>query len=194
MDSEIILVSGLPRSGTSLMMQMLASGGVQIVTDYQRTADADNPRGYYELEKVKRIKQDVSWLPEVRGKAIKIVSQLLYGLPPQERYWIIFMERDLDEMLLSQEKMLQRLERPAVPRQQMKQSYTLHLERLRGWLDRQRNMKVLWVNYNQLIADPVTDAQRISDFLAGKPNADQMIRSVDPALYRNRKSPLKARK
>src|SRR5882724_9225667 len=108
-DSEIIVVSGLPRSGTSLMMQMLAGGGVEIVTDAIRAADCDNPRGYQEFERVKKIKQDRSWLPEARDKAFKMVSQLLYDLPPSERYRIIFMQRDLDEVLASQEKMLERL-------------------------------------------------------------------------------------
>src|SRR5215469_786300 len=111
MSSEIIIVSGLPRSGTSLMMQMLENGGVEVVKDEVRTADTDNPRGYYEFERVKKIKQDTSWLPGTRGKAFKMVSQLLYDLPPSERYRVLFMERDLDEMLLSQEKMLTRLNR-----------------------------------------------------------------------------------
>src|SRR5713101_3371282 len=120
MNSEIIIVSGLPRSGTSLMMQMLENGGVEIVTDNIRAADTDNPRGYYEFEKVKKIKQDASWLPATRGKAFKMVSQLLYDLPTSEQYRIIFMERDLEEVLLSQEKMLQRLGRNAAPREEMK--------------------------------------------------------------------------
>src|SRR6516165_9024580 len=143
MDSEIIIVSGLPRSGTSLMMQMLENGGLEIITDNQRTADTDNPRGYYEFEKVKQIKRDTSWLPQARGKAVKMVSQLLYDLPPSERYRIIFMERDLDEMLLSQEKMLERLSRKAAPREEIKNSFTLHLERLHRWLGQQQNMDVL---------------------------------------------------
>lgn len=106
MDEPIIIVSGLPRSGTSLMMQMLDDGGVPVVTDNIRAADADNPRGYYEFERVKKIRQDISWLPDMCGKAFKMVSQLLYELPANHRYRIIFMERDMDEMLLSQEKML----------------------------------------------------------------------------------------
>src|SRR2546430_7498795 len=118
MDSEIIIVSGLPRSGTSLMMQMLENGGVPVVTDHIRSADTDNPRGYYEFEQVKKIKTDTSWLPGTRGKAFKMVSQLLYDLPPSEKYMILFMERDWDEMLLSQEKMLQRLGKPVAPREQ----------------------------------------------------------------------------
>ncbi len=107
-DNEIIVVSGLPRSGTSLMMQMLDKGGIPVVTDHVRTADADNPRGYYELERVKAIKRDASWLPELEGKAVKIISQLLYELPSNHKYRVIFMERDLDEVVPSQERMLVR--------------------------------------------------------------------------------------
>src|SRR6516164_9351791 len=102
MDTKITVVSGLPRSGTSLMMQMLHQGGVEVVTDHLRTADTDNPRGYFEFEQVKKIKQDKSWLPATRGKAFKMVSQLLYDLPPGEEYRVLFMDRDLDEVLLSQ--------------------------------------------------------------------------------------------
>ena len=113
LEMEIIIVSGLPRSGTSLLMQMLAAGGITVITDKLRTADADNPRGYYEVELVKKIKQDASWLPQVRGKAVKMISQLLYDLPASESYRVILMERDLDEVLVSQEKMLERLGRTA---------------------------------------------------------------------------------
>ncbi len=109
MTQAIIVVSGLPRSGTSLMMQMLEGGGVEVVTDGVRPADTDNPKGYYEFEKVKTIRRDASWLPATRGKAFKMVSQLLYDLPSGESYRIVFMERDLEETLLSQEKMLTRL-------------------------------------------------------------------------------------
>src|SRR5690348_9725375 len=123
MNSEITIVSGLPRSGTSLMMQMLDKGGLEVVTDNIRIADRDNPRGYYEFEKVKTIKRDTSWLPQTRGKAFKMISQLLYDLPSSEKYRIIFMERDMDEMLVSQEKMLERLGREAVPREEMKRAY-----------------------------------------------------------------------
>src|ERR1700676_4693559 len=137
MDQGIVIVSGLPRSGTSLMMQMLENGGVAVVTDGIRSADTDNPRGYYEFEPVKTIRRDASWLPAMRGKALKIVSPLLYDLPPSETYRIVFMERDLEETLLSQERMLTRLGRTAAPREQMKRAYVLHLERLREWPARQ---------------------------------------------------------
>ena len=188
MDSAIIVVSGLPRSGTSLMMQMLAAGGVEVVTDNVRTADTDNPRGYYELEAVKRIKRDASWLPQTRGKAFKMVSQLLYDLPPGENYRILFMERDPDEVLASQEKLLQRLGRPAAPREEMKRAYALHLARLHEWLRQQPNMQILCVNYRDLIERPGEQAGRVATFLGGKASAERMAGSVDPALYRNRKA------
>jgi hypothetical protein len=187
MTSEIVLVSGLPRSGTSLMMQMLDDGGVEVVTDNIRIADPDNPRGYYEFEKVKTIKRDTSWLPQTRGKAFKIISQLLYELPPTEKYQIIFMERDMDEMLVSQEKMLKRLGRDAVPREEMKRSYSLHLQKMREWLRRQRHMKVLYVSYNDLVEHPEKHAERVSEFLDGRANAGRMTETVDSTLYRNRK-------
>jgi hypothetical protein len=186
MNSEIIVVSGLPRSGTSLMMQMLDNGGVEVLTDNIRTADTDNPKGYYEYELVKKIKQDVSWLAATRGKAFKMVSQLLYYLPASEVYRIIFMERDMDETLLSQEKMLQRLGGQAAPRENMKRNYAIHLERLFEWLAQLRNLTVLRVCYNDLVAHPHTHAERVSAFLSNRANVEEMVRTVDPSLYRNR--------
>jgi len=188
MNTEIIIVSGLPRSGTSVMMQMLDSGGVEVVTDCIRAADTDNPRGYYEFEKVKKIKADASWLPQTRGKAFKMVSQLLYDLPPSETYRIIFMERDLDETLLSQEKMLKRLGKKVAPHQEMKGLYTAHLERLSKWLSQQLNMVILRVCYNDLLEQPEEQAKLVSMFLHGKPNALAMVKAVDTSLYRNRKA------
>jgi len=170
------------------MMQMLESGGVDIVTDQTRPADADNPRGYYEFGKVKQIKRDASWLPQTRGKAFKMVSQLLYDLPPTERYRIIFMERDMAEMLLSQEKMLQRLGLSAAPREDIQQAYTLHLERLHDWLRQQGHMEVLRVRYLDLIKQPHAQAERVSQFLRRKLNVEQMAAQVEPSLYRNRRT------
>lgn len=188
MNAEIIIVSGLPRSGTSLMMQMLDNGGLEVVTDRLRSADTDNPRGYYEYEQVKKIKHDKSWLPAMRGKAFKMVSQLLYDLPLSETYRILFMNRDLDEMLDSQEKMLARLGRPAAPREQIKAAYLLHLERLHAWLERQPNFTVLRVNYNDLIERPTEQAERVRAFLDGHVDVAGMVKSVDPTLYRNRRA------
>lgn len=185
-EAEIIVVSGLPRTGTSLMMQMLEGGGIEVVTDRLRTADIDNPRGYYEHEAVKSIKQDASWLPQTRGKAFKMISLLLYDLPPTERYRIIFMERDMEEVLLSQETMLRRLNRTAAPRAQMQNSYKLHLERLAQWLRGQPNMVVLKVNYNDLVDKPEQQARRVVEFLGGTMNIAGMTNAVDPTLSRNR--------
>jgi hypothetical protein len=190
MDKRIIIVSGLPRSGTSLMMQMLDKGGVPVVTDHIRTADQDNPRGYYEYERVKRIKEDVSWLPESRGKAFKMVSQLLYELPASERYGIIFMERDLDEMLISQEKMLARLNKPTAPRAAIERAFREHLRKVRGWLAGQANIEVLSVSYNNLVERPEEEAERVSAFLGGNADKESMSKTVDPLLYRNRKTPI----
>jgi len=189
MNPEIIVVSGLPRCGTSLMMQMLANGGIEVVADHIRCADTDNPRGYYEFERVKKIKDDASWLPDARGKAVKMVSQLLYDLPPSERYRIIFMERDMDEMLDSQEKMLKRLGRKATPREEIKPAFTKHLDRLFQWLGRQPNMHVLRISYNELLRHPQEQARIVCDFLGGNIDLERMTQAVDRDLYRNRKEP-----
>ena len=154
MDAEIIIVSGLPRSGTSLMMQMLASGGLKTVTDNVRTADTDNPRGYYEFEKVKKIKDDASWLPETRGKAFKMVSQLLFDLPPNERTGSSSWSATSTRCSSRRKKMLQRLSRAAGPREEIKRAFDKHLERLRDWLAEQPNMEVLYVKYSDLIKGP----------------------------------------
>lgn len=188
MDSEVIIVSGLPRSGTSLMMQMLAAGGIEVVTDEIREADTDNPRGYYEFERVKKTKDDPSWVPEARGKVVKMVSQLLYDLPENEQYRIIFMERDFEEMLTSQEKMLKRLDKPAAARDQISHSFNTHLERLRQWLTGRKNMPVLRVNYNELIENPEEHARRVAEFLGGTIDPSAMCEAVDTSLYRNRQA------
>jgi hypothetical protein len=186
MTSDILIVSGLPRTGTSLMMQMLENGGVEVVTDKLRTADTDNPRGYYEFEQVKKIKQDASWLLGTRGKAFKMVSQLLYDLPASERYRILFMERDLEELLRSQQKMLARLGRAAAPPEVMKRAYALHLDRLHAWLARQANVAVLRVSYNDLVERPRSQAERVQAFLGGTVDVEGMVKAVDLSLYRNR--------
>ena len=187
MTSEIVIVSGLPRSGTSLMCQMLENGGIEVVTDSIRTPDTDNPRGYFELEKVKKIKEDASWLPETRGKAFKMVSQLLYNLPATERYRVIFMQRDLDEMLTSQEKMLERLGRPAAPREIVRQNFVTHLDRLHRMLDEQPHIAVLRVDYKSLVERPGEMAEVVNNFLGNRGDIGRMAASVDPSLYRNRK-------
>lgn len=183
---EIIVVSGLPRSGTSLTMQMLDRGGIPALTDHVRSPDTDNPLGYYEFEAVKRTKDDSSWVADARGKVVKMVSSLLYDLPATETYRVIFQRRDFDEMLESQEKMLQRLNRPAAPRDSMKRSFSLHLERLFAWLPEQKHMQFLEVSYNDVIQFPEREVQRLASFLDGVPSTHDMLQAIDPALYRNR--------
>ncbi|MGD9635160.1 MAG: sulfotransferase domain-containing protein [Pirellulales bacterium] len=188
MQGEIIVVSGLPRSGTSLMMQMLAAGGIEVLSDGERTADEDNPRGYLELEQVKKIKQHASWLPAARGKAVKMISQLVFDLPATERYRLIIMERDLDEVLASQEKMLSRLGRPALPRDKMKVAFQNQIDRFDKWLETQSQFTILRIKYAELVAEPTLAAESISEFLGGGLDLAAMVASVDPALYRNRGS------
>jgi hypothetical protein len=188
MNSEIIVVSGLPRSGTSLMMQMLDKGGIEVVTDVMRQPDVDNPQGYYEFEQVKKLKEDASWIPHARGKAVKIVSQLLYDLPASEKYRVIFMERNLEEVLASQEKMLARLNRPAVGRDQIRSAFVRHLEHLRKWVAARPFIAMIAVDYHNLVARPREEAERISAFLSNRADALAMAEAVDPTLYRNRKT------
>lgn len=186
--NEIIVVSGLPRSGTSLMMQMLDRGGVPVFSDGERAADVDNPRGYYELEAVQRTKRDPSWLPAARGRCVKLVSSLLYDLPESESYRVLFMERDLEEVLSSQEKMLQRRGQPAAPRDQIRNSFGVHLNRLFEWLPQQSHIRWLTVSYNRLLTDPRAEIATIIGFLDNVPDGERMRSAIDLALYRNRTS------
>ncbi|OYW23809.1 MAG: hypothetical protein B7Z55_03175 [Planctomycetales bacterium 12-60-4] len=187
LDSEIIVVSGLPRSGTSLMMQMLAQGGVPVLTDGERSADVDNPRGYLEFEPVKRLQHDASWVPQARGHAVKMISFHLEFLPPEETYRVIFMERSLDEVLASQSKMLERRNVAATTSpENLRRSFELHLRRIGNWLQRQPNMSVLPVPYAEVLADPLTMTARINQFLGHRVRLPGMIAAIDAGLYRNR--------
>jgi hypothetical protein len=192
----VTIVTGLPRSGTSMMMRMLASGGMNIVTDNIRRADVDNPKGYYELEKVKQIGRDSSWLEETKGKVFKMVSMLLYELPEEYEYKIIFMKRHMDEILASQKKMLERQKekndagkRENVDYDKMGRLYTKHLMDIEMWLKKQNNMDVLFVNYNELLSEPRIQLQTIDSFLGRRLNIDEMANVVDTSLYRNRATP-----
>jgi hypothetical protein len=168
------------------MMQMLQAGGIELLTDHRRAADPDNPRGYFEFERAKRIASDTSWLPAARGKCVKIVSQLLYHLPVAERYRVVLMRRDLEEMITSQEKMLRRREQTPPPRERIRQAYIVHLEQLFAWLKMQAHMRVLHVDYNELLKSPRGIVSEVQDFLDGRPKFDAMFEVIEPALYRNR--------
>jgi hypothetical protein len=185
----ITIVSGLPRSGTSLMMRMLEAGGIPPLTDHERTADEDNPGGYYEFERVKRLeKGDTVWLATTTGKAVKVISVLLRHLPPTYQYRVIFMERDLGEVLASQRKMLvNRQEESAdVDDAQMAALFARHLQEIRHWLSTQSNMTVLYVSYSDLLAAPTPLVSAVNSFLGGTLNTSAMLTVIDPTLYRNR--------
>ena len=192
MDSKtVIIVSGLPRSGTSMMMKMLEAGGQKILTDNLREADANNPKGYYEFERVKNMKDgDLAWMPDAVGRVVKIVTGLIIFLPPGYNYKVIFMRRDLNEILSSQKKMLGRLGREDdnIPDDKMAKVYEEHLKEVRGWLVRQPNIEVLYVNYNTMVKDATETLSKVNEFLGGGMDVPVMAAVVDKELYRERKS------
>jgi hypothetical protein len=184
----ITLVSGLPRSGTSMMMKVLEAGGMEIFTDNLRTADEDNPKGYYELEQVKALKDgDVSWVTDATGKAVKVISSLLEYLPATYQYKIIFMRREIVEILASQKQMLiRRGEASDGDDQKMAEMFQEHLKRVRVWLANQPNMEVLYVDYNSLMADPDPEIEAVAEFLGLTEKLDAMLAVPDKKLYRQK--------
>ena len=185
----IVVVSGLPRSGTSMLMKMLEAGGVPIVTDGIRTADEDNPKGYYEVERVKDLAQesDRTWLVEARGKGIKVISFLLKSLPSEFNYRVVFIRRDIEEVLASQKKMLARRgETDDTPAERMREHFTDDLWRAQYQLTHRPWFEMLEVHYTDILARPLEGAQRINGFLGGTLDTEAMAAVVDPDLYRNR--------
>src|SRR5688572_14584309 len=167
-NKPVYVVSGLPRSGTSMMMKMLEAGGLNILTDNIRTADDDNLLGYYEFERVKQLKDgDSAWVENERGNVVKVISALLEHLPNQYQYKIIFMEREMPEILASQRKMLERRGKPSDASQDEKftELYSKHLEKVKSWLSSQPNMDVLYIRYNDLVALPEEYTKKITAFL-----------------------------
>ncbi len=184
----ITIVSGLPRSGTSLMMQVLEAGGLPLLKDDIREADADNPKGYYEFERVKQVAQDHAWLKDARGKGVKMVSALLLDLPNTFTYRVVFMRRNMDEILASQKTMLQRSGKPmdAISDEKMAALFRKHLSQVEKWLSEQPNVQVLYVGYNEMIADPIREIERVGQFLGNELDADKMTSVIDRTLYRQR--------
>jgi hypothetical protein len=183
----ITIVSGLPRSGTSMMMRMLEAGGMTAMVDHIRQPDADNPQGYYEFEPVKTLKTDASFLDHMPGKVIKIVSMLLYDLPSDKQYKILFMQRNMEEILASQKIMLQRTGTSSQKDdQEMERLFAQHLREVVAWLAQQENMQTLYVNYNAVLAAPKPYAQAVNRFLDKRLRVRQMVAAVEQSLYRNR--------
>jgi hypothetical protein len=188
----VIVVSGLPRSGTSMMMNMLTAAGLPTVIDEIRTADEDNPKGYFEDERVKDLDkmEDKTWVTACKGKVIKVISFLLMDLPEDCRYKVIFMRRDLEEVIASQNKMLVRRDEPVGTREddeKMIKRYRMHLKKTEFLLDDEPNYDCLEILYTDALKDPLQQARRIADFLRMDLDVEKMAGAVDPSLYRNRR-------
>jgi hypothetical protein len=184
----ITIVSGLPRSGTSLMMQMLVAGGMAPLSDGERAPDDDNPRGYLEWERIKTLPNDPGCIAEAEGKVVKVISRLLLSLPEGHEYRVVFMQRPLPEVLASQDQMLRRRGThkegadPAI----ISAAFEKHLREVCAWLDARSHVKALRLAYREVLKNPVDIAKQLTDFLGIALNSDAMIERVDPLLYRNR--------
>ncbi len=185
----IIVVSGLPRSGTSMAMKMLEAAGLPTMVDGIRRADVDNPKGYFELERVKDLsaQEDKSWLGAARGKVVKIISYLLKELPPTYNYKVVFMRRNLEEILASQSKMLEhRDESHDASDAKMTEIFESHLWRANWLLTHSPQFEHLYVHYSDVLSEPRAQAARIAGFLGGGLDVGRMAAVVDERLYRNR--------
>jgi hypothetical protein len=186
----VTIVSGLPRSGTSMMMRMLERGGMPVLVDGIRTADEDNPRGYYEFERVKQIEHDAAWLDDAGGKAVKMISGLLQHLPAGRPYKVIFMRREMDEILASQRRMLVRRGEPTdrIQDDEMAALFHKHLAKVEAWLDEQPNIQVLYVSYNDMLEDPAAQVAKVAEFMDAGLDPERMAAVIDPSLYRQRQT------
>ena len=188
----LIVVSGLPRSGTSMMMKMLEAGGVAIWSDRERGADIDNPKGYFELERIKDLEKetDKSYLREGRGKAVKAISFLIKDLPDDNDYRVIFMRRDLDEVIASQEKMIARLDQgdTSADPEALKEAYRNDIVRTRLLCNKRPNFELIEISYRGAIEDPAAASRAVNQFLGGHLDEAAMREAVDASLYRNRKA------
>ena len=186
---DIIVVSGLPRSGTSMLMNMLASGGLNAVTDQVRVSDSDNPKGYFEDERVKDMENDPdkSWLRNVRGKTIKVISHLLKQLPEDNYYKVILLRRDLSEIVASQNIMLKRRGEPnPISDEKAIEMYRNHVIDIKVYLRRKPYFDLLELHYQEVIAAPLVCAEKVNEFLGLGLDSQAMAAVVDPDLYRNR--------
>lgn len=184
----ITIVSGLPRSGTSLMMQMLVAGGMTPLSDGERAADADNPRGYLEWERIKQLPNDPDCIAEAESKVVKVISRLLLSLPGGYDYRVIFMQRPLLEVLASQDQMMQRRgtykegPNPAA----MAAAFEKHLREVYSWLEGKSYVKSIRIAYHDAVKQPEEISRQIAEFLGFPLNVESMIAQVDASLYRNR--------
>ncbi len=181
---DIVIVSGLPRSGTSLMMQMLEAGGLEIYTDEVRQPDINNPKGYYEYEKVKSLARDSAWVPDAKGKVIKVIAQLLQFLPRDQKYKIIFMQREMKEVIRSQQKMIGK--NPDTYPLAVVQAFEKEIQKVMAWAEKEPFVDLISLNYADIVSDPPAEIKKISTFLKRYIDEDEMVKVVDPTLYRNK--------
>jgi hypothetical protein len=192
---DVIVVSGLPRSGTSMMMKMLDAAALSIMTDNERAADEDNPKGYFEYARVKDLKDeaDKSWVREARGQVLKVISHLLETLPDENFYRVILVRRDFDEIIASQNKMLERRgEENQVADSTVKEAYIRHLVDIRYMVRRRPNFEMIEVQFIQAMEAPRIFATDVNKFLGGNLDVESMMAVVDLELYRNRKRDVRA--
>lgn len=184
----ITIVSGLPRSGTSLMMQMLVAGGLTALADGERRADTDNPRGYLEWERIKTLPNDPGCIAEGEGKVVKVISKLLLSLPADHEYRVIFMQRPLPEVLASQDQMLRRRGtfKEGIDPAMISAAFEKHLREVYAWLDSKPNVKALRVPYRDVMSNPAEVSRKLAEFTGLPLNAEAMVQQVDASLYRNR--------
>jgi len=184
----ITIVSGLPRSGTSLMMQMLVAGGMTPLADGERQADTDNPRGYLEWERIKQLPNDPACITEGEGKVVKVISRLLLSLPTGHEYRVIFMQRPLAEVLASQDQMLRRrgTYKEGSNSAAIATAFEKHLKEIYAWLDSKPNLRVLLAPYHDVLQKPAEVSHKLSEFLGIPLNVGAMVQQVDLSLYRNR--------
>jgi hypothetical protein len=184
----ITIVSGLPRSGTSLMMQMLSAGGLPVLCDSERTPDVDNPRGYLEWERIKQLPKDPACIAEAEGKVVKVISRLLLSLPEGHEYRVIFMQRPLAEVLASQDVMLRNrgTAKPAAGNAAIATAFESHLREVNAWLESKSYVRTLRIAYHEVLRDGEAIGMRISDFLNVELDCTAMAQQVDATLYRNR--------
>jgi hypothetical protein len=184
----ITIVSGLPRSGTSLMMQMLAAGGLPVLSDGERAADTDNPRGYLEWERIKQLPKEPGLIAEAEGKVVKVISQLVLSLPAGHEYRVILMQRPLPEVLKSQEEMLRRRGTfdPVADSSPIEEAFQRHLLEVNRWINSKPNIALLRVHYHRTLREPKATAETVAEFLKVPLDITAMTRAVDQNLYRNR--------
>jgi hypothetical protein len=184
----ITVVSGLPRSGTSLMMQMLDAGGMPVLSDGERKADTDNPKGYLEWERIKQLPKDPSLIAEAEGKVVKVISQLILSLPMDHEYRVIFMQRPLPEVLKSQDEMLRRRGSADLntDTSAIEEAFQHHLIEVNKWLAGKANIRVSRVHYHRVLREPKAVAEEVAAFLQTPLDIEAMVRQVDGGLYRHR--------